>query len=253
MIYLSVETRAPTAAGAGAENARIQTAVIAALRAKGDLAEHMTTSGYSVGPDERYDNGQRQVVGYIARNSVVVDVQKIGQVGTYIDVALGAGANAVGGLRYYSTKYEAIRRTALESAVSRASRCGSDGPCRGGSLGTPIEISANDAGGPRPMFDSNVRMARAVAEGAETPVAVGEQKVICKCDHALDLVPARRQSERRERRPDSSGQRGADRRIRRTSGLEEGRARARCAGPSCLRVSALLTYLRPFSACGQIP
>ena len=41
MIYLSVETRAPTAAGAGTENARIQTAVIAALRAKGVMAEKM--------------------------------------------------------------------------------------------------------------------------------------------------------------------------------------------------------------------
>jgi uncharacterized protein YggE len=193
MIYLSVETRAPTAAGAGAENARIQTAVIAALRAKGVLAEYMTTSGYSVGPDERYDNGQRQVVGYIARNSVVVDVQKIGQVGTYIDVALGAGANAVGGLRYYSTKYEAIRRTALESAVSRA-KADAEVMARaaGGSLGTPIEISANDAGGPRPMFDSNVRMAAmAVAEGAETPVAVGEQKVTVSVTTRWTFVPAR--------------------------------------------------------------
>jgi uncharacterized protein YggE len=193
MIYLSVETRSATAAGAGAENARIQTAVIAALRGKGVQAEHITTAGYSVGADERFDNGQRKVVGYIARNTVVVDVQKIAQVGTFIDAALGAGANAVGGLRYYSTKYEAIRRSALESAVARA-KADAEVMARaaGGTLGSPIEISANDAGIPRPMFDANVRMAAmAASEAVETPVSVGEQKVTVSVTTRWTFVPTR--------------------------------------------------------------
>lgn len=193
MIYFAVETRSATAAGAGAENARIQSAVIAALRGKGILAEHITTAGYSVGPNERYDNGQRKVIGYIARNTVVVDVQRIDQVGALIDAALNAGANSVGGLRYYSTKFEAIRRSALESAVARA-KGDAEVMARaaGGSLGTPIEISANDAGIPRPMFDANVRLSAMVASGApETPVTVGEQKVTVSVTTRWSFVPGR--------------------------------------------------------------
>lgn len=193
IIHFAVETRAATASAAGADNAKTQTAVIAALRAKGVLPEHITTAGYSVGPNERYDSGQRKVVGYIARNTVVVDVQKIDQVGSLIDAALTAGANSVGGLSYYSTKFESIRRSALESAVARA-KADAEVMARaaGGSLGTPIEITANDAGMPRPMFDANVRMARMAAEGApETPVSVGEQKVSVSVSTRWTFIPGR--------------------------------------------------------------
>lgn len=183
VIYFSVETRSANAASAGVENARTQTAVIAAIRSLGVLAEQITTSGYSVSPNEKYENnGQRKILGYIARNSVVVDVRKLEQVGALIDAALGAGANTVGGLRYYSTKFESIRRSALENAVARA-KADAEVMARaaGGSLGAPIEISVNDAGFPRPGLQEVVLTGaayRAMADAApETPVVVGEQKV----------------------------------------------------------------------------
>lgn len=190
VIFFAVETRAPTAAAAGAENARRQTAVIAAIRAKGIAQEQITTTGYSVGPDERYDNGQRKVTGYIARNAVVVDVQKIDQIGALIDVALGAGANSIGGLRYYSTKLETARRAALESAVARA-KSDADIMARaaGGTLGIPLEISANDAGMPRPMFE--VMATGRAAATVETPVSVGEQKVTVSVTTRWTFVPSR--------------------------------------------------------------
>ncbi len=176
-INFAVETRAKTAAQAGADNARTQAAVIAALRAKGVAAEHITTSGYSVGPDEQYPNGERKLLGYIARNSVIVDVQKLDQVGSLIDTALAAGANSIGGLRYYSTQMESIRRTALERAVSQA-RGDAEVLARaaGGSLGAALEISVINNSGPRPMF-SALAMERGRAADVETPVAVGEQTV----------------------------------------------------------------------------
>lgn len=191
MVSFSVETRASTAAAAGAENARRQGAVIAAIRAKGVHPEQITTSGYSVGPDERYDDGQRKVTGYIARNTVTVDVHKIDQVGALIDAALGAGSNGIGGLRYYSTSYETVRRSALERAVSKA-KADAEVMARaaGGTLGTPLEITANDAGMPRPMYDA-VLTSRAMAASVETPVAVGEQKVTVSVTTRWTFLPGR--------------------------------------------------------------
>src|SRR5688500_10975817 len=50
-VHLAVESRGKTAAEAAAENARIQTAVIARLRALGIPAERITTVGYNVQPE----------------------------------------------------------------------------------------------------------------------------------------------------------------------------------------------------------
>src|SRR5690349_24684382 len=88
-ILFAVETRAATAAKAGSDNARRQKAVIDSLRKQGLAEGQVSTMGYSVAPEMRYDGKQPQVVGYVARNTVRAEVNKIDQVGTFIDAALG--------------------------------------------------------------------------------------------------------------------------------------------------------------------
>lgn len=191
-IYFSVETRAKTAAQAGADNARTQTAVIDAIKAKGVSPQNITTSGYSVGPEEEYPKGERKLIGYIARNTVVVDVQKLDQVGGLIDAALGAGANNIGGINYYSTQIESVRRTALERAVNRA-RGDAEVLARaaGGTLGPLIELSVANNGMPRPMMAmAVVTSGRAMAD-TPTPVEVGEQSVSVSVTARWSFVAAK--------------------------------------------------------------
>lgn len=192
VISFSVETRAPTAAVAGAENARRQQAVIDALRAKGIAPEQISTAGFSVSPDERYDNGQRKVTGYIARNGVMVDIHNVDQIGRLIDSALGAGSNAVGSLRFYSSRYEEVRRTALRQAVERA-KADAEVMAKavGGTLGNPIEITTIDAGMPRPALNVMLTGAFRGADAPETPVVVGEQKVSASVTTRWILLPSR--------------------------------------------------------------
>ena len=193
VITFAVETRASTAAAAAGDNARRQKRVIDAIRARGVAAERISTSGYSVLPDERYDDGQRRVVGYIARNAVVVDVHQIDQVGTLIDTALGAGSNMVSGLRFYSTRFEEVRRSALQQAIERA-RGDAEVIARaaGGSIGEALELSTNEAGTPRPMMEyADARLASANA-APDTPISVGEQKVTVSVTTRWQFVPGRR-------------------------------------------------------------
>ena len=193
VITFAVETRASTAAAAAGDNARRQKRVIDAIRARGVAAERISTSGYSVLPDERYDDGQRRVVGYIARNAVVVDVHQIDQVGTLIDTALGAGSNMVSGLRFYSTRFEEVRRSALQQAIERA-RGDAEVIARaaGGSIGEALELSTNEAGTPRPMMEyADARLASANA-APDTPISVGEQKVTVFVTTRWQFVPSRR-------------------------------------------------------------
>lgn len=177
-ISFAVETRAATAAAAGAENARVQKAVVAALLSKGVRKEQISTAGFTVAPNEVYDKGERKVVGYVARNAVTVDVHQIDQVGPLIDAALGAGSNTIGGLHFYSTRYEEVRRQALREAVERA-RADAEVMAKavGGTLGGPLEMITNDIGLPRPMMEMSMMANGRAKDAAETPIEVGEQKV----------------------------------------------------------------------------
>lgn len=174
-IVLAVETRARTAAAAASENARLQQAVIAAVVAKGVPGSQISTTGFTVYPNEQHSpEGQRTLLGFIVRNSVVVDLERIDQVGPVLDAALSAGANVVSNLSMYSSKYEEARRTALQDAVRKAKADAEVlAAAAGGTLGGILEVQTTDGFGPRPMYE--VAMASRAVQ--DTPVVAGEQKI----------------------------------------------------------------------------
>ncbi len=121
-IVLGVETRSETAAAASTDNARKQTAVIAALRKAGVAESDIATISFTMSPDMQYDEKTRtsRVIGYVARNMVRVQVKEIERIGNYIDVSIAAGANGVNSLDFSTSKEAEFRRTALRSAMQRA-------------------------------------------------------------------------------------------------------------------------------------
>jgi len=178
-ILASVETRDRTAALAGAGNATTQTRVIAALRALGLESDQISTVGYSVQPEYKYDpngGGRPQIVGYVARNTVRAELRRIDQVGKAIDAALGAGANRIAGVSFYASNQEEARRTALATAVANACRDAETmARAAGGSVGGPLEIMAQDYGfpQPRPMMEM-ADMRAASAPAPETPIEAAD-------------------------------------------------------------------------------
>lgn len=177
-ILFAVETRSTTAAEAASENARRQTAVLQALRAKGLTAGQLATLGYSVQPDYKYENSEQRLIGYVARNTVRAEVMKLDQTGSLIDTALQAGANSVSGLRFFSSKYEDARRSALAASVVKA-RADAEvmAKAAGGSLGSLLELTYGGAPTPMPYEARTDMMARGQAAAAETPINPGEQTV----------------------------------------------------------------------------
>lgn len=175
-IVLAVESRAQTAAAAATQNARLQQAVIAAVVAKGVPASQISTTGFTVYPDERHSpEGQRTLLGFIVRNSVVVNLERIDQVGPVLDAALSAGANVVSNLNMYSSKFEEARRTALQDAVRKAKADAEVlAAAAGGTLGGILEVQTTDGFGPRPMYEVAMAANRAVQD---TPIVAGEQKI----------------------------------------------------------------------------
>lgn len=178
-IQISVQTRAETASAAAAENARKQKAVIDALRALGIDAKDITTSGYNVYPEQRYEpNKEPVVVGYNVTNTLSVELKSINMVGQAIDAALGKGANMISSLQFFASNTDSARQEAIAMAVRKA-RTDADAAAKaaGGSITGVLEITvgAYYAPVPRPM---ELRVKGAVAaQATDTPISAGDQTV----------------------------------------------------------------------------
>ena len=193
-LEVSVQTRAATAAAAGSDNARKQQAVLDALRKMGFGSDQLSTVNYNLYPEMRYDqSGQNpKVTGYVATNTVRVEIRDIGMIGKAIDATLEAGANMISSLSFYPSNTDTARRTALAEAVARA-RDDADAVAKaaGGSVGALLEITTTDF---RPPIVYNRVLAEASMAGkmaGPTPVEPGEQTVTATVTVRWAFVPGR--------------------------------------------------------------
>ncbi len=179
-VMFTVETRASTAAAAAAENSRRQRAVIDTLQRLGVAVDKMQTSNLQVAPEMVYP-GQGlppKVSGYVASNSVRVEVLKLDQTGILIDAGLAKGASGIGGLNFFSSKSVEAHREAMARAVS-AAKLDAEAMVKaaGLQLGGLLEIIAS-ASHDFPMVDyAPARQMKLSSEMGPTPVNPGELKV----------------------------------------------------------------------------
>jgi uncharacterized protein YggE len=177
-INIAVETRAATAAAAGAENARRQQATLDALRKMGIAKELISTVEYNVSPDYQYDregNKPPTVVGYVVRNTIRAEIRKLDDLGRVIDAALGGGANTIGAVEFSSSNVEGARQQALANAVANArTQAEAMAKAGGGTLGRLLELNSQAyTRPPMPMLEMAAVRAQA-KDVAETPINPGE-------------------------------------------------------------------------------
>lgn len=173
-IGVGVESRARTAAQASADNARIQAAVLQALRRQGVAAGDLQTRSVQVMPEFEYprEGGRPTLTGYVARNDVNVTLRDLTKVGAVIDAALAAGSTQISGPHFSIANPDSARREALDAAVRKAMADAQVmARAAGVQLGRVLEISQPMAGSPelgRPQM-----LMRASADAAPTPVEAG--------------------------------------------------------------------------------
>jgi len=179
-LSISVMTRATTAAAAATENAKKQTAVLYALRSLGLTNEQLSTTGYSVQPEYRYQpNKDPQLIGYSVTNTITVDIRDLKTIGKVIDAALGAGANQISSLEFYASNTDSARQQAVATAIARA-RADAQVAARaaGGTLGELLEMTIT---GDRIIQPPRPIMFKTMAAGAadeSTPINPGDQTVV---------------------------------------------------------------------------
>ena len=121
-IFIGVQSRAPTAAAAAADNARRQRAILDTLRATGLGADQLGTINYNVTPEMQYspNGGTPRVTGYVVTNTVRAELRRMDDIGRVIDASLAKGANEISSLQFTSSKADSVRRAALAEAVTNA-------------------------------------------------------------------------------------------------------------------------------------
>ncbi|NYT01022.1 MAG: SIMPL domain-containing protein [Methanocellales archaeon] len=146
---IEVETQAKTPIDAQEENALKMDSVKKALLGEGLKNSEIVRSSYSIRPRYNYSGGISEIVGYTATHSLNIKTTNIDSVGKYIDVAVRAGANDVGGISFgLSDEKEAeLRASALKFAAESASaKANSMAEGAGVKLGEITQISEGYVG-----------------------------------------------------------------------------------------------------------
>ena len=181
ILTLGVVTQNPSASEAQAENASRSDAVVRAVRAAAGADAEVKTSGYNLQPQFDYRNNQSpKIVGYVARNSVVITMSDLTKVGGVIDAASRAGANSVDGLAFTLRRDEQARSQALTEATREATRKARVlAEALGGRVVRILEVQ--EAGAYRPpirAYDRAAGTAGRIAESAPpTPIEAGSLEI----------------------------------------------------------------------------
>jgi hypothetical protein len=166
-VSAGVHTQAETAAAALAQNARLMSSVIAALKAAG--GSDLQTQQVSLYPQT---NDQNQVTGYVADNSVSAEA-KIAGAGALIDAAVAAGANNVSGPTLDVSDRDARYRDALGKAVADArAKAAALAGAGGFGVGPVSSVTEQTAAAPAPVYE-----AAAAGKSVATPIEPGTQDV----------------------------------------------------------------------------
>jgi hypothetical protein len=176
-VTIAAESRAKTPGEAQKMNADAMAAVMLKLKGLGLPQDAIKTSAYELRPEFDYVNNRQTLRGYVARNAVEVRVDDLPKLGQVLDVAVGAGATSVGGIRFDLKDRAGAEQTALQRAVADA-RAQANTAAQAAAMKVErvlrIEVSRDSQiPPPRPM-STRFEMA---STSAEPPIAPGELEV----------------------------------------------------------------------------
>jgi uncharacterized protein YggE len=121
VLVISVITQSPQAITAQQQNALTSDAVIAAVKAIAGSNAEIKTSDYTLQPQYDYRNNRLpKIIGYDARNSVIVTTADLRNVGAVIDAAAAAGANSIDSVSFVLKQTSPARGQALGDATQQA-------------------------------------------------------------------------------------------------------------------------------------
>ncbi len=179
VLTLSVVTQGPQALTAQQENARKSDAVANAVKTTAGSTVEIKTSDYILQPQYDYrDNRLPKIIGYDARNSIIVTMSDLKNVGAVIDAASQAGANSINGIAFVLRQTSPARGQALSEATQQAmNKARSIAQALGGRVLRVVEEneSSTVSGAAYESYDSSTRGVAGIA--TTTPISSGQLSI----------------------------------------------------------------------------
>jgi hypothetical protein len=120
-ITIGVQSEAPSAREAVAQNNTQAQAVIAALLGMGVAEKDIRTTNFSIYPNQRYDrDGNPTEISYVVNNSVYVTIRDLDKIGDILDKVVQAGANQINSIQFDVADKTAALAAARDAAVAQA-------------------------------------------------------------------------------------------------------------------------------------
>jgi uncharacterized protein YggE len=173
-ITVGAESRAASARDAQRRNTEVMSPVLDKLKAAGVPADAIRTVGYDVQYEWDFVNNRRVGRGYVARNTVEVRVDAIDRLGELLEIAVGAGATSLGGIRFDVKDRAKLEREAIRLAVADA-RGRADAMAAAAGRGVDRVVRVEERG----VVSPPVPMARfaAQAQDAGVPIETGQMEI----------------------------------------------------------------------------
>ncbi|HYM82531.1 MAG TPA: SIMPL domain-containing protein [Candidatus Dormibacteraeota bacterium] len=178
-VGFGITVQRPTVEAARADAARVMTAVIAAVHAKGVAEKDVQTTAIDLSPQYEACSygcaGPGKIVGYVMSEQVQVTVRSLDATGSVIDGATAAGATNVNGVSFQVADPDAAQDQARAQAVTSA-RAKADAMAKvaGVSVTGVISISEASVTSPIPYM---AMPAAGASDSAKTPVSPGTTDV----------------------------------------------------------------------------
>ena len=173
-VSINAESRSKDPREAQRLNVAAMDAVMAQLKKMNLGADAIRTTGYELHPEFDYANGRQTLRGYVARNSIEVRLDDIGQVGDVLAAAVTSGATSVGGLRFGLKNRDEAEREALRLAVADArGRADAAASGAGVQIARVQKIEEQRMAGPEPPRPMMRQTMAAEAAGSAPPIAPG--------------------------------------------------------------------------------
>ena len=166
-------------------------AVVEALTSAGLDEENITTNYLYISPRYDYSSDTERLVGYSISNSLTISTDQIDNLGTYIDVAFAAGANAFDSISFSVADDSEARMQALALAVEDAQRkAGAIAEAAGMRLGEIDEIvegARSDYNSDSTAGVARYAVAETVAADAGTTVRAAQVSVTATVQITYEL------------------------------------------------------------------
>lgn len=176
-VTIAAESRARTPREAQKANADAMSAVMQKLKGAGLPSDAIRTTTYDLQPQYDYRDGRQTLREYLARNAVEVRVDQIDRIGEILDLAVGAGATNVSGVRFDLKDRAGVEREVLSLAVANAhARAQAAARGAGMSVERVLRIEEGRAPGPPPQ-PVMMAMREASVAAAPTQITPGDLEI----------------------------------------------------------------------------